>query len=95
MGGFLQLAHHGIAHGGRGRIRHLNASFFFQALKLVKEPVIDLIADAGIVVVIVFVAIAVEPIRQFPLLPQNSLIHYAASLSRTRNAMISVSAVFV
>ena len=95
MGGFLQLAYHGIAHGNSGRVRHLDARLLFQFVKFVKEPVIDLIADAGIVVVIVFVAVAVEPVGQLPLLSQSILFHQAASPSKTRNAIISVSAVFV
>ena len=95
MGGFLQLAYHGIAHGNSGRVRHLDTRFLLQFVKFVKEPVIDLITDAGIVVVIVFVAVAVEPVGQLPLLSQSILFHQAASSSKTRNAIIRVSAVFL
>ena len=90
---FFQLADRRVAHGAGGRVRHLDARLFFQGLQFLKQPVIDSIADAGAVEVVILIAVAVEPVGQFPLPFHQILDHQAASSSKTRNAIISVSAV--
>src|SRR5699024_8244300 len=65
----------------------------FQVLQFLKQSVIDCIADAWAVEIVILIPVAVEPVVQLPLLHQQILVHQAASFSKTRNAIISVSAV--
>src|SRR5699024_12362606 len=48
---------------------------------------------AWAVEIVILIPVAVEPVVQLPLLHQQILVHQAASFSKTRNAIISVSAV--
>ena len=65
VGHLLQLAHHGVAHGGGGGVCVDNAGLLFQRRQFVKKRVVLLIGNQAFVFVVVGIPALIQPVYQF------------------------------